>query len=87
MIDPSLASRIANAKRISEELPHETDPEAYMRKELEQEYIRGGIGATEAILGSIPARVMDLPDDQRKVMMVVTRVIQELQDRMKGYLK
>ena len=80
---------LADAERLAE-LARTRDPEIIVGailKTMERHRIRGGIDALESILESLPVRILELPDDQRKVIAAIVTVIEgfaaRLQEKMK----
>lgn len=54
---------------------------------MEKQRIKGGIDAVDSILGSIPTRILELPDEQRKVIAVVVTVIEGFQQGLQKGLE
>lgn len=83
------AEELADAEKLAE-LARTKPPEiivAAILKTMERHRIRGGIAALESMLESLPVRILELPDEQRKVIAAIVTVIEgfaaRLQEKMK----
>lgn len=58
-----------------------------MAKEMRRHYILGGISALESLIDAIPASALDLPEEQRKLLAAIVKVVDNfttvLQEKIK----
>lgn len=58
-----------------------------MAKEMRRHYILGGISALESLVDAIPASALDLPEEQRKLLAAIVKVVDNftlvLNDKLK----
>jgi hypothetical protein len=58
-----------------------------MAKEMRKHYILGGISALDALIDAIPPAVLDLPEDQRKLLAAIVKVVDNFTGVLKGKLQ
>jgi hypothetical protein len=58
-----------------------------MAKEMRKHYILGGISALDALIDAIPAKVLELPEDQRKLLAAIVKVVDNFTAVLKDKLK
>lgn len=80
---------IAAARRLavmaSESIPAE-DLATEIQGVMRTQYIRGGISALEAVIDSLPSAVMELPEDQRKLIASMINGMEMLIEKLKAKL-
>lgn len=75
---------VADARKLAE-LARTRKPEIIVEailKTMERQRVRGGIQALDSILSSLPTRILELPDEQRKVIAAIVTVIEGFHDRL-----
>jgi hypothetical protein len=55
-------------------------------KEMRKHYILGGISALDALVDAIPATVLDLPEEQRKLLAAIVKVVDNFTTVLKDKL-
>lgn len=58
-----------------------------MAKEMRKHYILGGIASLESILESIPVTALELPEEQRKLLAAIVRIVDNFTAVLKDKLK
>ena len=56
-------------------------------KEMRKHYILGGISALDALVDAIPPTVLDLPEEQRKLLAAIVKVVDNFTKVLKDKLK
>lgn len=79
---------IAAAARLGE-LARNNPPEVVaqaIREQMKKQFILGGISALDALVGSVPAETLDLPEEQRQVIVTVLEVIESFTVKLREKL-
>lgn len=58
-----------------------------MAKEMRRHYILGGISALESLVDAIPPTALDLPEEQRKLLAAIVKVVDNFTGVLKEKLK